>query len=458
MDLLRFRETLRPVCLAILLLGLSVPFAPQELAYGQKLTSVSLKTSDTEPEDPAAEALRLKEQREAELRELNQNISLSQEKREEIQRAIRALERDGENLSGELVRTGERMKKLENLLAATEARLGRHRKNEQTVRASLNDRKEVIAEVLSALQRIGHRPPPAMVVRPQDALGAVRSAILLNAIVPEVRIEAEALASDLAELSRLRAEIEDERNRVRSGAIQLAEERHRVELLLEKKKEARQKSLAELEAEKRRAEELAEKATSLKELLANLEREVDSARQAAEAARQADIERQDRIASGDPFADPSRLKPALAFTETKGLLPDPVSGTLLQDFGTNDGFGNVTTGQSIATRPNAQVTAPTDGWVVYAGDFRSYGQMVILNAGGGYHVLLSGMDTTLVELGQFILAGEPVAKMGETRLASANNLNFSLDQPILYVEFRKDGTAIDPSPWWSRAGNEKVRG
>ncbi|WP_208978252.1 murein hydrolase activator EnvC family protein [Pseudovibrio denitrificans] len=196
----------------------------------------------------------------------------------------------------------------------------------------------------------------------------------------------------------------------------------------------------------------------MKELLANLEREVESSRRAAEAARLADIERQNRIASGDPFADPSRLKPAVAFSETLGLLPDPVSGTLLQDFGVADGFGNVTTGQSIATRPNAQVTSPTDGWVVYAGDFRSYGQMVIVNAGGGYHVLLSGLDNVMVELGQFILAGEPIAKMGETRLASANNLNFSLDQPVLYVEFRKDGTAIDPNPWWSRAENEKVRG
>ncbi|WP_208860026.1 murein hydrolase activator EnvC family protein [Pseudovibrio ascidiaceicola] len=458
--MLRFRGNLilRSVTSFALFFAVALVLPLQSTA--QKLTNVSFKIEDgkIDPEDPAALALLQKQEREKELRSLNENISLSKEKREEIQRSIRALERDGESLSGELIRTGERMKKLENQLEATEARLGRHRKNEQSVRASLNERKDVLAEVLSALQRIGHRPPPAMVVRPQDALGAVRSAILLNSIMPEVRIEAEALASDLAELSRLRAKIEAERNRVRSGAIQMAEERHRVELLLEKKKAARQESLAALEAEKARAKELAEKATSLKELLATLEREVKSSRRAAEAARLADIERQNRIASGDPFADPSRLKPVVAFSETLGLLPDPVSGTLLQDFGVADGFGNVTTGQSIATRPNAQVTSPTDGWVVYAGDFRSYGQMVIVNAGGGYHVLMSGLDDVMVELGQFILAGEPIAKMGETRLASANNLNFSLDQPVLYVEFRKDGTAIDPNPWWSRAENEKVRG
>ncbi len=457
---MRFWEGLSIQSAARIFLFFAVATAWPLQGTAQKLEIASLKTlsEEIDPDDPAAQALQQKQERERELRDLNKNIFLSKEKREEIQRSIRSLERDGASLSGELVRTGERMKKLENQLEATEARLGRHRKNEQSVRASLNERKDVLAEVLSALQRIGHRPPPAMVVRPQDALGAVRSAILLNSIMPEVRIEAEALASDLAELSRLRAQIEDERNRVRSGAIQMAEERHRVELLLKKKKEARQESLAALEAEKARARKLAEKATSLKELLANLEKEVESSRRAAEAARQADLERKNRIASGDPFAGPGRLKPAIAFAETHGLLPDPVSGALLQDYGVADGFGNITTGQSIATRPNAQVTSPTDGWVVYAGDFRSYGQMVIVNAGGGYHVLLSGMDDVMVELGQFILAGEPVAKMGETRLASANNLNFSLDQPVLYVEFRKDGTAIDPNPWWSRAENEKVRG
>ncbi len=250
--MLRFRGNLLLQLLTSFALFFVAAFALPLQSTAQKLTNVSFKIEKDaiDPEDPAAEALRQKQAREKELRDLNQNISLSKEKREEIQRSIRALERDGESLSGELIRTGERMKKLENQLEATEARLGRHRKNEQSVRASLNERKDVLAEVLSALQRIGHRPPPAMVVRPQDALGAVRSAILLNSIMPEVRIEAEALASDLAELSRLRAKIEAERNRVRSGAIQMAEERHRVELLLEKKKAARQESLAALEAEK----------------------------------------------------------------------------------------------------------------------------------------------------------------------------------------------------------------
>jgi septal ring factor EnvC (AmiA/AmiB activator) len=113
---------------------------------------------------------------------------------------------------------------------------------------------------------------------------------------------------------------------------------------------------------------------------------------------------------------------------------------------------------SISTHSGAIVTSPCDGWVVYAGPFRSYGQLLILNAGGGYHVLLAGMKKLSVALGQFVLTGEPVAEMGDggSRLAAATNAG--VKQPVLYVEFRKDGTAVDPGPWWASNASEKVRG
>ena len=95
------------------------------------------------------------------------------------------------------------------------------------------------------------------------------------------------------------------------------------------------------------------------------------------------------------------------------------------------------------------MTAPSDGWVVYAGPFRSYGQLLILNAGDGYHVLLAGMDTIAVDLGQFVLTGEPVGQMGGLVLASTENVTVGRSQPVLYVEFRKDGHPIDPAPWWA---------
>ncbi|MBN9009174.1 MAG: peptidoglycan DD-metalloendopeptidase family protein, partial [Rhizobiales bacterium] len=153
-----------------------------------------------------------------------------------------------------------------------------------------------------------------------------------------------------------------------------------------------------------------------------------------------------------------RLAPAVAFNDARGLLPKPVSGNVIAAFGDKDSLGGRAQGISIATRASAQVTSPCDGWVVYAGPFRSYGQLLIINAGGGYHVLLAGMERIDVQLGQFILAGEPVAMMASQRLASAGAVPVGASQPALYVECRKEGTSIDPTPWWAASSDEKVGG
>jgi septal ring factor EnvC (AmiA/AmiB activator) len=151
------------------------------------------------------------------------------------------------------------------------------------------------------------------------------------------------------------------------------------------------------------------------------------------------------------------MSPAIAFASAKGLFAMPVNGVKIREFGASDGAGGVERGISLATRAGAQVTTPCDGWVVYAGPFRSYGQLLILNAGGGYHVLIAGMERISVNIGQFVLTGEPVATMGsKSQVASILAANAS--QPVLYVEFRKDGTPIDPGPWWAANEGEKVRG
>src|SRR5690606_2996461 len=113
----------------------------------------------------------------------------------------------------------------------------------------------------------------------------------------------------------------------------------------------------------------------------------------------------------------------------------------------------------LATHSSAIVTAPVDGSILYAGPFRSYGQLLILNAGEGYHIVLAGIDRISVSPGQTVLAGEPVGLMGEARTASAVAFGDGSASPELYVEFRKDGKPVDPAPWWAeglsgRTGND----
>jgi murein hydrolase activator len=103
------------------------------------------------------------------------------------------------------------------------------------------------------------------------------------------------------------------------------------------------------------------------------------------------------------------------------------------------------------------VTTPADGWVSFAGSYRSYGQVLIINAGGGYHMILTGLDRVNVDTGQFVLAGEPVATMGSSPMGALSS-DTGTGLPVVYIEFRKDGVPIDPSPWWAKPDGEKVRG
>ena len=156
---------------------------------------------------------------------------------------------------------------------------------------------------------------------------------------------------------------------------------------------------------------------------------------------------------------PGRIKPAMPFTAARAKLPMPAQGRRMLAFGEKTQYGGQSKGMVVETRNAAQVIAPCDGWVVYAGEFRSYGQLLIINAGDGYHVLLAGMSQIDVQPGQFVLTAEPVGTMsGNAKTASASaQSNSSANSPVLYVEFRKDGRPIDPDPWWI-ASQQKVQG
>lgn len=392
-----------------------------------------------------------------------ESIKAEQKRAADTEKALRTeIDRLGEDrrkLNQTMIDTAARVRGAEQAIAAIEARLDLLESTEHGINGSLEGRRAVIAQVLAALQRLGRRPPPALLVSPEDALKSVRTAILLGAVLPELRSEAEALATDLADLVRVRRESAAEHAKRANDLAVLSEERTRLGLLIEE----RQRRLGEVEKEldgaRRRAMQLALQADNLKDLIARLEQNLDSAARAARTQADRQAERQQAEPRRDLAAlkDPGRLSPGIAFASAKGMLPLPVNGVRLREFGASDTHGGTEKGLSITARTGAQVTAPCDGWVVYAAPYRSYGQLLILNAGGGYHVLLAGMERITVDLGQFVLTGEPVGTMGVSGPATASAAA-GPPQPILYVEFRKDGLPVDPSPWWATNDSEKVRG
>ena len=399
------------------------------------------------PGSPPTDADALK-QRDQELEAARARERESAENQAKLKHEIEALGDDRRALNQQLIDTAAHVRGVEASIEATEGRLKPLDEQERLFQKSLDERRAVITEILAALQRVGHQPPPALMVRPEDALQAVRMAILLGGVLPEMRAQAEALAGDLADLLRVRNDIVAERDHLARDLAQLGHDQLRMNMLIDERQSKQSNAEQALDSERQRATDLARQVDGLKDLIGKLEANLDSANRAAHLAARAAEEGRPDVAA---LSDPGRLAPAVAFAATRGRLPLPVNGV------TADGFGGNQKGVSIATRTSAQITAPCDGWVVYAGAFRSYGQLLILNAGGGYHVLLAGMERISVDLGQFVLTGEPVAVMGSGSQVSAAAAA-KPKQPVLYVEFRKDGTPIDPGPWWATNEGEKVRG
>ncbi len=452
----------------LIALAASAPSAaePDAEPEGTGIAYENTASLPTVERDPAAALALRRDSTRRELDALSQTITLSQEKTQQLEAEIAALAETRQSLREAMLSSAALRKTMEEKIRDGEKRLEGMREKEAGVRASLHERRGVLAEVLAALQRMGRNPPPALLVKPEDALASVRSAILLGAVVPGIRSETEELAADLRTLAEVKTDIGKERTDLAAAMRQRVEEEKRSELLIARNEALSDTNSRTLAAERRRAEELAGRATSLEGLIGSLERDIGSVRDAAALAKSREDERRNqtdaereraRAIARNSVPDKNRIAPAYDFSQLQEKLDYPVAGDLLRGFGDADGTGHDSQGVILAANPGTLVTAPADGWIVFAGTFRSYGRMIILNAGDGYHLVLSGMDRVNVREGQFVVAGEPLAVMGEKRVASVNALTLETDKPTLYIEFRKNGKPVDSRPWWSVKESGKAR-
>jgi septal ring factor EnvC (AmiA/AmiB activator) len=401
---------------------------------------------------PAAESLDIKRAETArELDQLTGQMSVSSGRVAELDKEIAGLKKDQATLTAALIQAAKTEMKLSEDIASFSDKLTGLRERQDGIRTSLRSRRGALAEVLAALQRMGLNPPPAILVRPDDALASVRSAVLLGAVVPEMRQQTDALIADLKDLTRVTTSIDEERARLTAALSGQAEEKKRLDLLLAEKQKLQVTSEETRIAEQRRAEDLARRATSLRDLIASMEKDMKEVKQAAEAAS---AEEQQKIAASqqranDFASNQSRLSAQVNFASLKGRLSMPAAGKLVKRFGDDDGVGGSVQGDTLETAAGATITSPADAVVLYAGAFRSYGQLLILDAGNGYHVVLAGMNKINVSQNQFVLAGEPVGVMNKQLIASTAPVPMGNGAPMLYIEFRKDTKPVNPAPWWA---------
>jgi septal ring factor EnvC (AmiA/AmiB activator) len=356
--------------------------------------------------------------------------------------------------SAALIAAAERVKSAEADIAAVQDKIGDLIVQELDTRGRLDGADASISNVLAALERISESPPPALIVDPSDALGSARSAILISAIVPQLKARADQVTADLKHLGDIKAAAQAQEANLKANFDVLEEEQLRIATLIQAQKQNEETANAALADEQKQAADMADKAATLKQMIADLGKQaqaVATAANATEAANAGDkTPKLDSETVQLALANPQRQQPAVPFASAKGFLDFPVTrGVNVINYGDGDGFGGVSQGLSVVTNAEAPVLAPADGWVLYTGNYLNYGQIVILDAGQDYTILLAGMAKVDVKPGQFVLMGKSVGTMGSRTIGRTVATSAGAQRPTLYIEMRNKNVPIDPTGWWA---------
>lgn len=395
-------------------------------------------------------------------------LDTTQKRSKDLKSDLDRIAAERQRINARLIETGKLIHQSEAQLNLIESKVDQLQAQEKQLRTTLEERHGAISGLLAAMQRMGRNPPPVMITRREDALSMVRSAMLLAAVFPELRGQAVALAEQLKNLTQVMTSIRTEGEKLRAETVRLGEARTRLAALQEEKRQSQSERQAELDSVLKTASQIARNVEDLSDLIGKLDKEVAARTELGTyekdmaAAEQASP--QDRAAAAvlAPSAgsvamlSPGRIRPDIPFLQAKGQLPLPAQGRRVFAFGDKTQYGTQSKGLVIQTRDGGQVVSPCDGWIVYAGEFRTYGKLLIVNAGGGYHMLLAGLSQIDVQFGQFVLTGEAVGVMGSA-VQPSGATKAQDNGPVLYIELRKDGRSIDPDPWWSDA-SRKVQG
>jgi murein hydrolase activator len=408
------------------------------------------------------------------LKTVEKALDETRAKEAEFAREAEALAAELAQLRNDSIATAKAMQEHEAALSQLEERLAALGAEEGHKSEQLNRHRTQQIRLLMALERLARNPPEGMALAPGDPIDGLRSAMLLGAAIPPLEIEARALRKEIAALALLRRQIAEAETRHRAERFDLETEQERLAALIDRKTELQRQATHGVEESTQRQMQLAAQAGDLQQLIERLSAErrlrdaAEAQRRQQEEAERREAERQARLAAPPeakpddqaggarttveaslpppPLDDPTKPSVLHSFASARGHLLYPASGELMRRYGENDELGVTSKGLTFETRPAAQVVAPYDGRVLFAGPFKGYGQILIIEHADGYHSLLAGLDRVESPVGQWLVAGEPVGVMPK-----------GATKPRLYLELRHNGQPINPLPWLATR-DEKVSG
>ena len=326
------------------------------------------------------------------------------------------LNAEAQSLRKKLIETAARIQALEEQKIALDAQIQVLAGQYNILSAGFAHDRVAVAKLLAVIERLQHDTPPAMVLRPDDALGAARGAMLIGASLPQVYGQAATLARRVEALRRTRDALLARRVDAVRTAGQLAAARADLDKLLAAKQTEAATAVATYGELKAKLDAAAAHAADLRALLAKV-----ATLRAHPAQQSVVLVTAQNSGSGSASG--------------RGALIVPVVGSIRAV----DDRRNHAPGVTFVTTPGAQVVAPADCEVLFAGPYHKSGQVLILEVTAGYDLVLAGLDRIMVRPGDLVLAGEPVGAMPQMG-----------QDGELYFELRQHGRGANPTPLLGR--------
>ena len=347
---------------------------------------------------------------------LTKKEQAAREKTKSLESEREKVRKDVSALKKTLAKTAQQAQNIETGLTSLELETAGLTARVDDLSAQIQDDRAQTMELIAALQRLEATPPPPLALTPRNAKRAADAGLLIASLSEQLKSRADALTLNLKALEITQAQLELKKNDLSTQRAKLKSELNQVNAGLSTKSKLEAKLADEKKAAAAEADRLAAESKTLIELIAKLEREA-----AAIVPRK------------KPGAKPAKKlvlpKGTKRFAEAKGGMLQPVSGRLLKRYGRGE------KGITYAGRSAGQVIAPYAGRIEFSGPFKNYENVIILNVGDGYFVLLTGLNELFVDAGDTIQRGEPVGKLPSQTGAE------------LYIELRKNGSPVDPKPW-----------
>lgn len=382
-------------------------------------------------------------QRADELKAIEQKLKEKQAEESRLKNEAQEREQEVAALRYRLVETANSLQGAEKRMADITAELARLSAEEDRLKASLKTQQANLSDVLAALQSLELAKPPALLVSPDDANKAARAAMLLGDAAPQLQKRADALKADLDRLAELKKARDKERAAFQKTNEEIQSRRAVLAELLQKKQAERDVAASLAAAAQKETAALAARATSLRDVIDRLER---LARVITPRIKPPPPRPDQPVVASSETPSPDRraeaFRPARPFIEARGSLKPPVVGRVINVYGAPRPEGGRYEGLRFAVADQSIVTSPYQGNVVFARAWGAVGNLIVLDVGGGYHILLLGVSAFLVHEGQQVAAGEPLGLMESPEPGQEASLNF---------EIRKNGEPVNPALWL--AGN-----